>query len=135
MEVLVCVMEPFYVLSRRHAPARTLLLDYTALPLGYLPLRALCNGHGLVVMVGAGSVMAELLTILVTGLATVDGHDFVAAAARPSGQETVRSFYLSLGLAMAVLVYLSATACVVFARRRRGSALGFQFGRPIWAGG
>ncbi|PNY25655.1 Uncharacterized protein TCAP_04406 [Tolypocladium capitatum] len=29
------------VLSRRHAPARTLLLDHTALPFGYLPLRPL----------------------------------------------------------------------------------------------
>ncbi|KAM4063911.1 spray [Hirsutella rhossiliensis] len=124
METAVRVMEPFYILSRRHAPARTLMLDYTALPFGYLPLRALFNGHALVVMVGLGSVMAELLTILVTGLATVDGQEFLGRGngrtARPinSGQETAKSFYLSFGLSMFILVYMTGAGCVVFARRR-----------------
>lgn len=129
METSVRVMEPFYILSRRHAPARTLMLDYTALPFGYMPLRALCNGHALVFMVGLGSVMAELLTILVTGLATVEGQSFLVrgdgqtAMARAggrinSGQETVRSFYLSFGLSMFILVYMTGASCVVFARRR-----------------
>ncbi|KAF4507871.1 hypothetical protein G6O67_004322 [Ophiocordyceps sinensis] len=117
METAVRVMEPFYILSRRHAPARTLMLDYTALPFGYLPIRALFNGDALVVMVGLGSVMAELLTILVTGL--VSGRDILRRAATlNSSQETVKSVRTSFGLSMCILVYLTGAACVVFARRR-----------------
>lgn len=128
-ETAVRMMEPFYLLSRRHAPARTLMLDYTALPFGYLPLRALFNGHLLVFAVGFGSVMAEFLTILVTGLATVDGQVFLREGKLSdkdrdqdrlinSGQETVASFYVSLGASLFILLYMGATACVVFFRRR-----------------
>ncbi|KJZ79567.1 hypothetical protein HIM_01036 [Hirsutella minnesotensis 3608] len=127
METAVRVMEPFYILSRRHAPAKTLMLDYTALPFGYLPLRALFNGHALVFMVGLGSVLAELLTILVTGLATVDGqaflgdkknHDARKSRLGNSGQETFKSFYVSFGVSMFILVYMAVTASAVFLRRR-----------------
>ncbi|KND89682.1 hypothetical protein TOPH_05614 [Tolypocladium ophioglossoides CBS 100239] len=124
-ETAVRMMEPFYLLSRRHAPARTLMLDYTALPFGYLPLRALFNGHLLVFAVGLGSVMAEFLTILVTGLATVDGQVFLREGELGdkgrlvnSGQETVASFYVSFGASVFILLYMSVTACVVFFRRR-----------------
>ncbi|POR39039.1 hypothetical protein TPAR_00760 [Tolypocladium paradoxum] len=128
-ETAVRMMEPFYILSRRHAPARTLMLDYTALPFGYLPLRALFNGHLLVFAVGFGSVMAEFLTILVTGLATVDGQVFLREGKLGdkdrdghrlinSGQETVASFYVSFGASVFILLYMSVTACVVFFRRR-----------------
>jgi hypothetical protein len=130
METAVRMMEPYYILSGRHAPARTLGLDYTALPFGYLPIRALLNGHILVFLVGFGSVMTEFLTILVSGLATVDGQNFRigdkdnnghhhdSSHLINSGQETVMSFYLSFSLAMFILVYMTVVAATVFFRRR-----------------
>lgn len=125
METGVRMMEPYYILSKRHAPAKTLLLDYTALPFGYMPLRALLNGHFLVFFVGFGSIMAEFLTILVAGLATVDGHDFLLtwnttdkAWEVNSGTETVKSFYVSVGLSLFILLYMVVVALVVFFRRR-----------------
>ncbi|CAM1500682.1 Fc.00g098440.m01.CDS01 [Cosmosporella sp. VM-42] len=131
METSVRMMEPYYILSRRHAPPKTLMLDYTALPFGYMPLRALLNGHFLVFFMGFGSVMAEFLTIMVTGLATVEGQDFIVGYLKDgdkswkekaklvnSGQETVLSFYVSLGLTLFVLLYMMIVATVVFFRRR-----------------
>ncbi|KAF7537084.1 hypothetical protein G7Z17_g12922 [Cylindrodendrum hubeiense] len=131
METAVRVMEPYYILSKRHAPSKTLTLDYTALPFGYMPLRALMNGHILVFFVGFGTVMAEFLTIMVTSLATVEGQDFIISFGMDkdsewekkqkkvnSGQETVLSFYTSLGLTLFVLLYMMIVASIVFFRRR-----------------
>lgn len=128
LETAVRMMEPYYILSKRHAPSVILTLDYTAMPFGYLPIRALLNGHGVMFLVGFGSVIAEFLTILVTGLATVDGKDFLLNGEGDvdkdrgklinSGQETVLSFYVSFGLAMFILLYMSIVSSVVFFRRR-----------------
>lgn len=133
METAVRMMEPYYILWKRHAPSKTLTLDYSALPFGYMPLRALLNGHFLVFLVGFGSVMAEFLTIMVTSLATVEGQDFILDYKNKakngadwknkshlinSGQETVLSFYMSLGAALFVLLYMTVVATIVFFRRR-----------------
>ncbi|KAF4975255.1 hypothetical protein FZEAL_7922 [Fusarium zealandicum] len=133
METAVRMMEPYYILSKRHAHSKTLTLDYTALPFAYMPLRALLNGDFLVFLVGFGTVMAEFLTILVTSLATVDGQDFVVGYGWEdidentekekerlvnSGQETVRSFYITLGLTLFMLLYMCVVAAMVFLRRR-----------------
>lgn len=137
LETAVRMMEPYYILSRRHAPSKTLILDYTALPFGYLPIQALFNGHVLVFLVGFGTIMAEFLTILVTGLATVDGKDFMLngdddgssgsnstmsdadkAHLINSGQETILSFFVSFGISVFILLYMAIVACVVFFRRR-----------------
>ncbi|KAH7326121.1 hypothetical protein B0I35DRAFT_405413 [Stachybotrys elegans] len=124
METAVRMMEPYAILARRHAPAKTLSLDYTALPFGYLPIRAFINGHMLVFFVGFGSIMTEFLTILVSGLATVDGHQFIDItsgsedAERASGTETFVSFYVSLILSLFILLYMGIVATVVFFRRR-----------------
>ncbi|QPC77586.1 hypothetical protein HYE68_008338 [Fusarium pseudograminearum] len=136
METSVRMMEPYYILSKRHAHSKTLTLDYTALPFLYMPLRALLNGHFLVFLVGFGSVMAEFLTILVTSLATVDGQDFIVGYGLHlgkgkwkgdddddnkkfnSGQETVRSFYITLGATLFILLYMFVVANMVFFRRR-----------------
>lgn len=118
------MIEPFYRLSKRHAPPKTLTLDYTALPFGYLPIEALLNGHTLMFMVGFGTVMAEWLTILVTGLATVAGSEFLPKSGKTgqlvgdeddgntqinSGQETVTSFYWSLAATLFILLYMVHT--------------------------
>ncbi|KAK2597455.1 hypothetical protein QQS21_005925 [Conoideocrella luteorostrata] len=128
METAVRMMEPYYVLSKRHAPSVILTLDYTALPWGYLPIRALLNGHTVMFLIGCGSVIAEFLTILVTGLATVDGKDFLLngdgevdedkSKLINSGQETIVSFYVSFGIVFFILLYMSIVSCLVFLRRR-----------------
>lgn len=137
LETDVRMTEPYYILWRRHAPAKTLTLDYTAMPFGWVAVRGLLNGHWLVFFVGFGTVLAEILTVLVTSLATVDGRVFIALVgdgeeARTSGassnsrtsrinagQETVPSFWLSLAVAVAVLLYMGGVAAAVYARRRR----------------
>ena len=77
LETDVRMMEPYYILFRRHAPPTTLTLDYTSLPFGWVAIRAFLNAHWLVFFVGLGTVMAEFLTVLVTSLAAVDGRDFL----------------------------------------------------------
>ncbi len=137
------MMEPYYILSRRHAPARTLTLDYTAMPFAVRAFRALFNRHWMVFLVGWGSIMAEGLTVFVTSLSTVEGREFLRTVRGEgggggggggggdhdhdeddlfnvglSGSETVRSFVVSLAVTVFVLVYMGAVATAVFARRR-----------------
>jgi hypothetical protein len=131
METDVRMMEPYYILSRRHAPSLTLTLDYTAMPFGYLPFRAFLNRHFLVFFVGLGTVIAEILTVLLTSLATVEGRDFIGLGIEPpakvdgnnsktinSGQETVLSFWVSMTFVILILLYMAIVATVVFIRRR-----------------
>lgn len=131
LETDVRLMEPYYILSRRHAPPKTLTLDYTAMPFGWVAAAAAANRHWLVFSVGFGSVLAELFTVLATSLATVEGRDFIAVLDGNrihdpdagedinAGQETAVSFWASLGIAVAVLAYMFVTALVVFIRRRK----------------
>lgn len=126
----VRMMEPFYILYRRRAPPKTLTLDYTAMPFAWVAFKALMNGHWLVFAVGFGTVMTEILTVLVTSLATVEGKDFVDMSKAQydlggdwednidAGQETVHSFWVSLAMVMFILSYMSVVATVVFIRRR-----------------
>lgn len=142
LETSIRMMEPYYLLSRRHAPARTLTLDYTAMPFAWFAVRALLNRHWLVFLVGFGTVLAETLTIFVTSLTAVAGRDLLAqirqgdddgsgsgsalpsAGARPkdnalnSGQETARSFLISLVFTVFILLYMVVVATVIFVRRR-----------------
>jgi len=142
LESDVRMMEPFFILSRRHAPPKTLTLDYTAMPFGWVALRGLMNGHWVVFAVGFGTIMTELLTVLVTSLATVEGRVFIELIHKSgggtktkvlngdddepvtttdinSGQETPASFWVSLTIALLILAYMGIVAGVVFVRRRR----------------
>lgn len=143
METDVRMMEPYYILStKRHAPPKTLTLDYRSMPFGgWVALKGAMNGHWLVSFVGFGSVMAEFLTVLVTSLASVEGRVFVDATKEAllldgkaqferrdddndtnsinAGQETPLSFWISLCLADFVLLYMGVIATIVFIRRRR----------------
>ncbi|TDZ26529.1 hypothetical protein Cob_v000318 [Colletotrichum orbiculare MAFF 240422] len=131
LETDMRMMEPYYMLSRRHSSSKTLTLDYTAMPFGIMPFQAFLNGHALMFLVGFGTMMAEVLTVLLTGLATVVGVEFLDAAFSPpekpgdpdfgginAGQETVSSFWISFGLAIFILLYMGTVATVVFLRRR-----------------
>ncbi|KAL5612163.1 hypothetical protein BROUX41_000293 [Berkeleyomyces rouxiae] len=168
LDKVVRLIEPYYILSKRQASPLTLTLDYTAMPFGYMPYRALRNGHWLMFTVGFGSVIVEMLTVVLTSLSHVEGQDLItghrsksenatssnssgggrrlglvlartaqqALLARRddddddesasssfdkslnSGQETRMSFFVSLGCALFILVYLAVVAMVVFTRRR-----------------
>ncbi|KAF6802528.1 DUF3433 domain protein [Colletotrichum sojae] len=129
LETDMRMMEPYYILSKRHSSSRTLTLDYTAMPFAVMPFKAFLNGHVLMFLVGFGTMMAEVLTVLLTSLATVVGVEFLDAAfdEKPdrkdvgginAGQETVSSFWVSYGLATFILLYMGTVATIVFLRRR-----------------
>ncbi|KAI1167778.1 hypothetical protein F5B18DRAFT_601306 [Nemania serpens] len=133
LETSIRMLEPYYILAERHAPPKTLTLDYTAMPFAVVALRALFNRHWIVFFVGGGTVLVEGLTIFATSLAQVEGKDFLGAVLfggeddagnvlnedLGSGSETVRSFVVTLALTVFILLYICVVAGVVFVRRRR----------------
>jgi hypothetical protein len=119
------VIEPYYILSQRNAPPKTLTTDYTGTVPGFLSYQAARNGQYLVAFVGAGAILAEILTVCVTSF-SVDGRKFIAGNGsdpndpnndRYNTAETFRSFWISLGLATAIIVYLCVVATIVYVRR------------------
>lgn len=125
LETDVRMIEPFYILSLRHASPKVLTLDYTAMAFGWMPIRALMNGHLLVGLVGLGSVLAEVLTICSTSFANVSGIDFAKRQPHEdtdsdinAGEETFLSFWISFGLAVFILSFLCLVATFVYTRRR-----------------
>ncbi|KAI1416167.1 hypothetical protein F5Y13DRAFT_206177 [Hypoxylon sp. FL1857] len=134
LETAIRMMEPYYILSKRHAPAKTLTLDYTAMPFAVVAAHAFFNRHWTVFFVGWGSIMVEALTIFVTSLASVEGKDFInilidaeehmeegdefLQKGLGSGSETVLSFSVTLILTALILLYLCVVATTVFIRRR-----------------
>ncbi|KAI0912260.1 hypothetical protein F4823DRAFT_220217 [Ustulina deusta] len=128
LETSIRMLEPYYILAQRHAPAKTLTLDYTAMPFAVVAVRALFNRHWTVFLVGWGAVLVEGLTIFATSLAQVEGKDFLDLISADSGNvlnkelgsgsETVRSFVVTLALTAFILFYLVIVASLVFVRRR-----------------
>src|SRR5262249_698300 len=57
MEMDVRLMQPFYILSRRNAPPRTLTLDYMGTMPGIVCIKAFFNKHYLVALVGVCSLL------------------------------------------------------------------------------
>lgn len=128
------MMEPYYILWRRHAEAKTLTLDYTAMPFGWVAIQGALNRHFLIFFVCLGTVMSEVLTVLATSLATVSGRDFLdivkkanAGQSDPnadwarisSGQETVLSFWATHAITTFILLYMATVATAVLVLRRR----------------
>ncbi|KAI9704224.1 MAG: hypothetical protein M1836_007085 [Candelina mexicana] len=129
----VRMIEPFYILSLRGAPSKTLTLDYSGDPWGYMPLKAIKNGHFLVALVGFGSVLTQVLTVCVSSFG-VKGSEFFPkdhngtvpdvskdvdqADNRYNGQETFKSFWVSFSLALSILLILCISAFLVYFRRR-----------------
>ncbi|KAL2071295.1 hypothetical protein VTL71DRAFT_12530 [Oculimacula yallundae] len=133
LETDVRMIEPFYILSKRHASPKVLTLDYTAMAFGWMPIRAFANGHVLVGLVGLGSVFAEILTICSTSFANVSGKNFITRFSMDdtarlhtrgpkddveSGEETFLSFWLSFSLAIFIISFLCLVAGLVYSRRR-----------------
>ncbi|CZT02829.1 uncharacterized protein RAG0_09829 [Rhynchosporium agropyri] len=119
LETDVRMIEPFYILSKRHASPRVLTLDYTAMAFGWMPFRAFANGNVLVGLVGLGSVFAEILTVCSTSFANVDGTRYIHASSEPDdGEETPVTFWASFGLALFIILFLCLVAGLVYSRRR-----------------
>lgn len=120
------MLEPFYILANRRAPAKTLTLDYTGTNPIYLPFKALKNRHYLVAIVGVGSILAEILTVCVSSF-SVDGKKFIPGHGkddddkeennRYNTDETFRSFWISFALVLGILLTLILIASLVYARR------------------
>ena len=135
----VRIIQPLYLLSLRHAPPRTLTLDYTGTVPGWITIKAALNRHFLVAVVGLGSILAEVLTVCVSSF-SVDGRSFLDnrgngwedthgsgppppnKADLPSdlvnSGETFNSFWISLVLAETILLSLCGVATLVYLRRR-----------------
>lgn len=121
----VRAMEPFYILSRRHAPSSTLTLDYTGTIPGWLPIKALLARHYLVALVGLGAVMSEVLTVCVSSLGVRADIFFpnkgpvkVEQEDRSNSEETFKSVWVSFALVMGILTWLILSAALVYHRRR-----------------
>ncbi|KAF2398303.1 hypothetical protein EJ06DRAFT_532051 [Trichodelitschia bisporula] len=127
MDMNLRVVEPYYVLSRRHAAPRTLTLDYTGTVPGWLTVKAFTNKHWLIAMVGFGSILTEVLTVCVSSF-SVDGRKFISGHGgnptdhdnndRYNTSETFKSFWVSFALVMIIIAYLCAVASLVYAYRR-----------------
>ncbi|KAF3002015.1 hypothetical protein E8E13_008412 [Curvularia kusanoi] len=123
----VRMLQPFYILSKRNAPAKTLTLDYTGTNPLFLPIIALLNRHWLVAAVAFGSILGEVLTVCVSAI-NVDGTRFVPGNGhdndnvqderdRHNQEQTFRSFWISLLLSFIILFYLLCIACLTYKRR------------------
>lgn len=123
----VRMLQPFYILSKRNAPPKTLTLDYAGTNPLFLPIIALFNRHWLVALVAFGSLLAEVLTVCVSSI-TVDGTRFIPGRGgdadhkqdpkdRHNQEQTFRSFWISLVLSTLILLYLISIAILTYMRR------------------
>jgi branched-subunit amino acid transport protein len=123
----VRMLQPFYILAQRHAPAKTLTLDYAGTNPLFLPFIALFNRHWLVALVAFGSILAEVLTVCVSSI-SVDGKKFIPghggdkdgiqdADDRHNTEQTFTSFWTSFTVSMLILIYLVSIAALTYARR------------------
>ncbi len=117
----VRMMEPFYILSQGNAPPeKSLTLDYQGTIYGWLPIKALLNGHYIVALVGVSSILADVLTVTVSSF-SVNGAGFLHANTgthSSSEDETFSSFWGSVTLSLAILSILILAAALVYALRR-----------------
>jgi hypothetical protein len=126
----VRMMEPFYLLSKRHAPpAMTLTLDYTGTPYAYITVQSFFNKHYLLSLVSFGSILVDILTVTVSSF-SVNGRNLLrphdsdphspesSPDSLSSGDQTFRSFWVSVALSMAISLFLIACASLVYMRRR-----------------
>ncbi|RMZ71662.1 DUF3433 domain [Pyrenophora seminiperda CCB06] len=133
MNADVRMLQPFYMLWLRHAPANTLTLDYAGTNPLWLPIEAFVNGHYLVMLVAFGSILAEILTVCVSSI-SVDGKKFIPGLGgenwddnhdgknsdptdRYNTEQTFRSFWVSFTLTMLILLYLIGIALLTYSRR------------------
>lgn len=122
LESDVRLIEPFYRLSKGKAkPQESLTLDYQGTVYGWMPIRALINGHFLLVLVGISSVALDVLTVTISSF-SVNSQVFLLRnkpGIDESNQDETRvSFFTSVVLSMTITVFVIFTASLVYLRRR-----------------
>lgn len=130
LEFAVRAIEPFYVLSKGNArPQATLTLDYRGTPYGILPFLALRNKHFIVALVGFGSVLGDILTVTVSSF-SINGNELTNPNSYLKDNKKTRfseisvedqtfvSFWTSIALSIAILLFLIISASLIYARRR-----------------
>lgn len=123
LDIGVRLMEPYYILSKGHAPPRILALDYTGNTPFYLPCRTLYYKHYLLFTVSLNSICVEILTVCLSSLG-LSGNQFLRkrvnaySTLETEDAETFTSFWISFGLCIAILLSLSITAVLVYSHRR-----------------
>jgi hypothetical protein len=121
----VRMMEPFYILSKGHAPPQTTLtLDYTGTPYAYITIQSLFNKHWLLALVSFGSILVDILTVTVSSF-SVNGRNLLrnpnkheSPDSLSSGDQTFKSYWVSVALSMAISIFLILCASLVYWRRR-----------------
>ncbi|KAI9704019.1 MAG: hypothetical protein M1820_005640 [Bogoriella megaspora] len=122
LDLNVRLLEPFYLLSKRHAPPKTLTLDYTGTPPVYLTFKAFINKHYLVGLTSLGGLLTQVLTVCVSSFGTSGWTVYKTSASDQSNNanidNTFASFWGSFAMALVVLIYLCIIAALVYVRRR-----------------
>ena len=117
----VRLMEPFYILSKGQAPPQmSLTLDYQGTVYGWMPIKAMLNGHFLVAMVGICSVLLDVLTVTVSSFSVnsavflhSSGHETIS-----NQDQTSTSFWGSVMLSILILSFSIIAAVLVYLLRR-----------------
>ena len=117
----VRLMEPFYILSKGNAPPQmSLTLDYQGTVYGWMPVKASLNGHYLVALVGVCSVLLDVLTVTVSSF-SVNSAVFLHVSKNKNEvsnqDQTFVSFWASVMLSIAILVFSIIVAVVAYIRR------------------
>lgn len=86
------ILQPFYVLYKRHANADVLTLDYTGTIPGWIIFKSLYHRHFLLTYITTITLLNEVLTVCMGSLDIV------------SGDETPRSQTISMGIAEFIMV-------------------------------
>lgn len=85
------ILQPFYLLYKRHAHADVLTLDYTATIPGWIILKTIYHRHFFLTYITTITLLNEVLTVCMGSLDVV------------SGEETPRSQTISMGLAELIM--------------------------------
>lgn len=115
------MIEPFYILSNGYADVRdTLTLDYRGTPPGIMPIKALLERHPMVALVGFGSILTDILTVIVSSF-SVNSESFIRSKSNNSptntGDETFKSFWGSVILSVLIVLILMISAFIIYWRR------------------
>ncbi|PGH34693.1 hypothetical protein GX50_02481 [[Emmonsia] crescens] len=136
LELAIRAIEPFYILSKGNAPPQmTLTLDYRGTPYGLLPFKAFRNRHYIVALAGVGSILGDILTVTVSSF-SVNGNDLIRRSHDNNSNskdnanknrdprhisvedQTFLSFWISVALSCAILLFLIVSAIFIYVRRR-----------------
>ncbi|KUJ15092.1 uncharacterized protein LY89DRAFT_720488 [Mollisia scopiformis] len=119
----VRLVEPYYILSARHAKAQVLLLDYTGTTTIEMPFKALSDRRFLLLGISINSLLVEVLTVCMSSFkvkgTNFEHHNVDAISNPPTSEETFNSFWISFILAIVILNSLSVFCSIVWLNRRR----------------